>query len=74
VRLLGVVVPLVLNNSLFSFFFKILRCAQDDRLPPAAAQGALFDDSHQLSRLIRRPTTWLSTAVADALRKLTVPS
>jgi NAD(P)H dehydrogenase (quinone) len=34
----------------------------------AAAQGALFDDSHQLSRLIGRPTTPLSVAVADALR------
>jgi NAD(P)H dehydrogenase (quinone) len=35
----------------------------------AAAQGALFDDSHQLSRLIGRPTTPLSNAVADALRR-----
>jgi len=34
----------------------------------AASQGALFDDSHQLSRLIGRPTTPLSTAVADSLR------
>ena len=34
----------------------------------AAAQGALFDDSHQLSRLIGRPTTPLSVAVAEALR------
>ena len=34
----------------------------------AAAQGALFDDSRQLSRLIGRPTTPLSVAVADALK------
>ena len=34
----------------------------------AAAQGALFDDSHQLSRLIGRPTTPLSVAVAEALK------
>jgi len=34
----------------------------------AAAQGALFDDSRQLSRLIGRPTTPLSVAVADALQ------
>jgi NAD(P)H dehydrogenase (quinone) len=33
----------------------------------AAAQGALFDDSRQMSRLIGRPTTPLSVAVADAL-------
>jgi NAD(P)H dehydrogenase (quinone) len=33
----------------------------------AAAEGALFDDSRQLSRLIGRPTTPLSVAVADAL-------
>ena len=33
----------------------------------AAAQGALFDDSRQLSRLLGRPTTPLSVAVADAL-------
>jgi len=33
----------------------------------AAEQGALFDDSRQLSKLIGRPTTPLSTAVADAL-------
>lgn len=33
----------------------------------AAAQGALFDDSRQLSRLIGRPTTPLPTAVAEAL-------
>jgi NAD(P)H dehydrogenase (quinone) len=36
----------------------------------AAAQGALFDDSRQLSRLIGRPTTPLATAVADALDAL----
>jgi NAD(P)H dehydrogenase (quinone) len=34
----------------------------------AAARGALFDDSRQLSRLIGRPTTPLSVAVADALQ------
>jgi NAD(P)H dehydrogenase (quinone) len=33
----------------------------------AAAQGALYDGSQQLSRLLRRPTTPLSMAVADAL-------
>ena len=33
----------------------------------AAADGALFDDSRQLSTLIGRPTTPLSVAVADAL-------
>jgi len=33
----------------------------------AAAQGALFDDSRTLSRLIGRPTTPLSVAVAEAL-------
>jgi NAD(P)H dehydrogenase (quinone) len=38
----------------------------------AAAQGALFDASHQLSRLIGRPTTQLPAAVADALRSLGV--
>ncbi len=32
-----------------------------------AAEGALFDDGRQLSRLIGRPTTPLSAAVADAL-------
>ncbi len=32
-----------------------------------ASQGALFDDSRQLSRLIVRPTTPLSTSVAQAL-------
>ena len=35
----------------------------------AAAQGALFDDSRQLSRLIGRPTNPLSAAVADALKQ-----
>lgn len=34
----------------------------------AAAQGALFDDSSQLSKLIGRPTTPLSVAVAAALK------
>ena len=33
-----------------------------------AAQGALFDDGRQLSTLIGRPTTPLSTVVADALK------
>lgn len=33
-----------------------------------ASKGALYDDGRQLSRLISRPTTSLSTAVADALR------
>jgi NAD(P)H dehydrogenase (quinone) len=32
-----------------------------------ASQGALFDDSRQLSRLIGRPTTPLSAAVSEAL-------
>ena len=32
-----------------------------------AAQGALFDDGHQLSALIGRPTTPLAVAVAAAL-------
>jgi NAD(P)H dehydrogenase (quinone) len=36
----------------------------------AAAQGALFDGSRQLSRLIRRPTTPLSVAVAAALQQV----
>jgi len=35
----------------------------------AAAQGALFDDSRQLSRLIGRPTAPLAVAVADALKQ-----
>jgi NAD(P)H dehydrogenase (quinone) len=34
-----------------------------------AADGALFDDSHQLSQLIGRPTTPLTAAVAEALKK-----
>jgi NAD(P)H dehydrogenase (quinone) len=33
----------------------------------AAAKGALFDDSRQLSRLIGRPTTPLAQAVQAAL-------
>jgi len=33
-----------------------------------AAQGALFDDGHQLSKLIGRPTTPLATSVATALK------
>lgn len=35
-----------------------------------ASRGALFDDSRQLSALIGRPTTPLSTAVADALKQV----
>jgi NAD(P)H dehydrogenase (quinone) len=35
-----------------------------------ASQGALFDDSRQLSTLIGRPTTPLSTAVAEVLRQV----
>jgi NAD(P)H dehydrogenase (quinone) len=34
-----------------------------------ASQGWLFDDGHQLSKLIGRPSTPLSTAVAEALQK-----
>lgn len=34
-----------------------------------AAQGALFDDSHQLSALIGRPTTPLADVVAEALKQ-----
>lgn len=34
----------------------------------AASRGALFNDSHTLSRLIGRPTTSLETLVAAALR------
>lgn len=34
----------------------------------AASKGALFDDSHQLSQLIGRPTTPLSVTVADVLK------
>ena len=37
----------------------------------AASQGALFDDSRQLSRLINRPTTPLSATVAEALQAQT---
>lgn len=33
-----------------------------------AAQGALFDDGFQLSKLIGRPTTPIATSVADALK------
>jgi NAD(P)H dehydrogenase (quinone) len=33
-----------------------------------AAQGALFDEERQLSKLIGRPTTPLATSVADALK------
>jgi NAD(P)H dehydrogenase (quinone) len=34
----------------------------------AAADGALFDDGHALSRLIGRPTTPFSKSIADALK------
>lgn len=34
----------------------------------AASRGDLYDDSHQLSALIKRPTTPMSVAVADALK------
>jgi NAD(P)H dehydrogenase (quinone) len=34
----------------------------------SASRGDLFDDSHQLSKLIGRPTTPLSAVVADALK------
>jgi NAD(P)H dehydrogenase (quinone) len=40
----------------------------------AASQGALFDDSRQLSRLIGRPTTPLSNTVADALKTALQPA
>lgn len=33
-----------------------------------ASQGGLFDDGHQLSKLLGRPTTPLSTVVAQALK------
>jgi NAD(P)H dehydrogenase (quinone) len=36
----------------------------------AAANGALFDESRELSTLIGRPTTPLSNAIADALKGL----
>ena len=35
-----------------------------------ASNGALFDDSHELSKLIGRPTTPLAAAVKDALTSL----
>ena len=38
----------------------------------AASQGALFDDSRQLSRLIGRPTTPLAVSVAEALKTVEV--
>jgi NAD(P)H dehydrogenase (quinone) len=34
------------------------------------SQSELFDDSRPLSKLIGRPTTPLSVAVADALRQV----
>ncbi len=34
-----------------------------------AAQGALFDDGHGLSRLIGRPTTTMADTVADAIKR-----
>lgn len=36
----------------------------------SASEGALFDDGRQLSKLIGRPTTPLSTSVSEALAKL----
>jgi len=33
-----------------------------------ASRGALFDDSHQLSQLIGRPTTPLAESVKQALK------
>jgi NAD(P)H dehydrogenase (quinone) len=33
------------------------------------SKGALFDDGHQLSKLIGRPTTLLATAVAAVIPK-----
>ncbi|WP_232058376.1 SDR family oxidoreductase [Nibribacter ruber] len=36
----------------------------------SASQGDLYDDSHQLSKLIGRPTTPLSVTVADTLKTL----
>jgi NAD(P)H dehydrogenase (quinone) len=33
----------------------------------SVSKGALFDDGHQLSKLIGRPTTSLATAVAAAM-------
>jgi len=33
-----------------------------------ASRGGLFDDGRQLSALLRRPTTSLTEAVAEALR------
>jgi NAD(P)H dehydrogenase (quinone) len=35
----------------------------------AAAKGALFDDSRQLSTLLGRPTTPLATTIAATLKK-----
>lgn len=32
------------------------------------SKGGLFDDGHQLSKLIKRPTTLLSTAIAGAMK------
>jgi len=32
------------------------------------SKGALFDDSHQLSRLINRPTTSLAASVAAMMK------
>jgi NAD(P)H dehydrogenase (quinone) len=36
----------------------------------SASQGDLFDDSHQLSKLIGHPTTPLSTTVAEAMKSV----
>lgn len=38
------------------------------RSSAVASRGALFDDSHQLSRLIGRPTTPLKDTIATALK------
>jgi NAD(P)H dehydrogenase (quinone) len=38
-----------------------------------ASKGALFDDGRQLSKLIGRPTTLLSVAVADTLKGVSKP-
>lgn len=35
----------------------------------AASQDALFDESHQLSKLIRRPTTPMSVTVGEAVKR-----
>ena len=54
----------VLTNFLPAMFAKVIADAEAH-----AAQGALDDDSHTLSRLLGRPTTSLAEAVKSALRK-----